>query len=152
MERAYCIEKNIDAYGRKVAEARGDMECSMIEFVLSKMSKEDRNQTSLKAICGAFITKVADIEGVDIPSRADQVVEAPSSSMQTSFDASTNVVQQTLSNHGWTIGAIVAMKKQEPKSPAWIINWKLGTQRKTVPSDSTRSAQKERLTSRMSNC
>lgn len=33
------------------------------------------------------------------------------------FDPSTNVVKQSLANHGWTVGAVVAPKKAESKTP-----------------------------------
>ena len=56
MEKAREIEKELGSPHR-IVDARGTMECDMVEYVLSKLSKVDREKTSLNLIsrmlCGA---------------------------------------------------------------------------------------------------
>lgn len=96
-------------------EARGDMECDMVDYILEKMEKKKRDETSLNSIVENFIQKV----GGGAPADAPQTVEAePASTDDYMFDPSSNVAQQTLTNLGWKVGCIIALKKEmDPKQP-----------------------------------
>ena len=50
MEKAWNIQESLVDTGKSLVAARGDMECDMVEYLLGKMSKSDRDKTSLAAI------------------------------------------------------------------------------------------------------
>ena len=54
------------------------------------------------------------------------VVAASSEQTCTIFDPSSNVVQQTLANHGWNVGDLVAPKKVDPKTPRADMQFTIG--------------------------
>ena len=125
MSKAAAIEKAYDKPG--IAELRGDMECQMVDFVLGKLPKEVADKLSLKAISNDFIKSVADGQGVESPSRVDESAGEVESGASAIFDPTSNVVQQTLANHGWKIGAIVAPKKSaEPTAPKADCQYEIG--------------------------
>ena len=49
MEKAREIEKKLGS-SHRIVDARGTMECDMVEYVLGKLSKADREKTSLNLI------------------------------------------------------------------------------------------------------
>ena len=108
MSKAVAIENAYDKQG--IALLRGDMECQMVDFIMGKLPKQIAENLSLASISNEFILNVADAQGVESPSRVDEV-EAKGAGACAIFDPTSNVVQQTLANHGWKVGSIVAPKK-----------------------------------------
>ena len=124
MQKAYQIESTLQSYVSSVTEARGDMECDMVEYILNKMPKEKSETLSLTLLSRAFITKVSGAENIESPSRAD--ADMDELHQQAIFDPCSNVVTQTLNNMGWHIGSIVTPKMQEPNEPKADQQFELG--------------------------
>ena len=111
MEKARAIQKELGP-SKSMVVARGTMECDMVDYVLNKMSKADKEKTSLGDISRNLLAKIT-ATGDAFPT---VVVEQTSQSTSV-FDPTSDVVQQTLANHGWKIGTLVALKKIDPKTP-----------------------------------
>jgi len=89
-----------------LVEDRGDMECNMVDFVLEKMSKEDRAKTNLTAIAEKFLKTMCFPKQEPAVDNADDDENAIPI-----FDPSQNVAVQTVANLGWTVGLLVGKKK-----------------------------------------
>ena len=95
--------------------ARGDMECVMVDYILEKLPKDQRESMSLNSIVEDFISKVGAPPAVQDPPELPADSETNAEYM---FDPTENVASQTLSNLGWHVGAIVTLKKgADPKKP-----------------------------------
>ena len=68
IKKAYHIEASMQTYMHGITEARGEMECGMVDYVLNKMPKEQRDQTNLVMLSKQFILRVAGAESIESPS------------------------------------------------------------------------------------
>ena len=120
MVKAREIEQELGASSSMVV-SRGIMECDMVEYVLNKMSKTAKEQTSLSKISRDFLEKIVQSDGA-----SSNVAEKPKDQPSAIFDPSSNVAQQTLANYGFKLGAIVALTKQDPKKPKADVQFEIG--------------------------
>ena len=99
-------------------ELRGDMECDMVDFVLEKLPKEQREGVNLSLIVEGFIHKVT------APSVAEDKSTSAEPASSTAgnyvFDPTHDVAQQTLANLGWKVGNLVSPKKLKEPSCAGV--------------------------------
>ena len=104
-------------------EARGDMECDMVEFIFEKTSKEERDATTLKSIVDAFVERIGgktETKGTSntTTSKATASADATGDGGGYLFDTTSDVAQQSLRNIGFNVGTIVANKTpSEPTKP-----------------------------------
>ena len=127
MVKARAIEKELGATSARIV-ARGRMECDMVDYVLGKLSKEEKDRTSLASISKTYVDQVAP--------NVDQVAPNVEPKVQTSaedeyeppaiFDPSANVAQQTFANYGWKLGAIVASNEIDKKKPTADRQFEIG--------------------------
>ena len=120
MVKAREIEQELGASSSMVVN-RGMMECDMVDYVLNKMSKADKDKTSLADISKSFLEKTMPSDGA--PS---MVAQKPTDQPSAIFDPSSNVAQQTFANYGWKIGSIVAPSKTDPKKPKADVQFEIG--------------------------
>ena len=55
MLKAYTVAESLVAEGKSFVAARGNMECDMIDYLLGKMSKADKDKTTLAAISRSIL-------------------------------------------------------------------------------------------------
>ena len=55
MSKAYTIAESLVAEGKSFVAARGRMECDMVDYLLNKMSKTDKDKTTLAAISRSML-------------------------------------------------------------------------------------------------
>lgn len=121
MEKAACVDREF--CNGTATEARGDMECKLVDYVLYKLPKAQRDKTSMNEICMTFIKTVSKTEDDPEPKSAqhDEAVQDHGI-----FDPSMNVVKQTLKNLGWSVGSIIAEKVRDPKHPTADTEYEIG--------------------------
>ena len=97
------------------------MECDMVEYVLNKMDKEDKNKTSLGNIRKAFLEEIMRDDEASLT-----VDEQPMNQQNAIFDPCSNVAEQVFGNYGWKVGAIVALGMVDPKTPKADVQLEIG--------------------------
>ena len=120
MVKALEIEQQLGTSSSMVV-SRGIMECDMVDYVLNKMSKADKDKTSLANIIKAFLEKIVPHAGA-----SSTVAEKPTDQPSAIFDPCSNVAQQTFANYGYKVGNIVAPGKTDPKKPKADVQYEIG--------------------------
>ena len=107
LEKAATIDANM---GGRFAKVRGAIECDIVEFILRKMPNDERDKTSLQEIANKFLSQISGIARNEPSTASAGSSEAKGVFDAGIFDATGNVAQQTLANHGWKVGGIIAPK------------------------------------------
>ena len=81
----------------------------MVDLIMGKM-KDAEEPPTLAALIKTFIMKISDVQA-----SASEVVQSESTdNADPIFDPTANVIQQTLSNHAWILGASRAKEISRP--------------------------------------
>ena len=92
----------------------------MVGFVMEKMAKTEREATSLNAIAERFTKEISNVKADEENQDAQ---EKPVDDDM--FDPTANVLVQSMSNMGMSVGSLVAPKGSDPKSPAADIQYEI---------------------------